>query len=111
MRLEKGRLAQRYRYLKERVHLQLCLGCVETLLFWSFCFLTAGVPLALLEEPRRTFASATLGATLQARDCRVGCRRVETAAERLGDPAASVGKAEAAGWRAQAAGAASLGCL
>lgn len=82
----------------ERVPLQLSLGSAEMSLLQSCSFLTARVPLALLEEPRRTLASGTLGTTLQACDCRVGCGRVGTTAKRLGDSAASVGKAEAAGW-------------
>lgn len=73
--------------------------------------LTVDVPLALLEEPRRALASGTLGATLQAGDGRVGYGRIKTSAEWLGNPAASVGKAEAASWRVQTAGAASLGSL
>lgn len=73
--------------------------------------MTADAPLALLEEPRRTLASGTLGATLQAGDGRVGDGRIETSAERLGNPAASVGEAETASWRVQTAGAASLGSL
>lgn len=89
--------------------LQLSRGGVETFPLESRAFLIAGVHLALLEEPRRTLTGTTLGATLQTRDCRVGCGRVNAATERLGDPAAGVGKAETSGGRVQPAGAASLG--